>query len=178
MLRHAHWRDEHETNFPASQRRFFCNTSIILRHFDPRAHLGAWPIFPTAWNLGTAALSVHALSQDKAAQEGFILQRNVKEEPFGLPWSQFKCVYTLTSGFTYKACGLLFTPHPLSKQEQFIAAKICQHNILSPTLLHDGCLWVGIVGLPPELRSLLPEDICVMPPSACANTNSLFTKLI
>ena len=114
----------------------------------------------------------------KASQEGFILQRNAKEEPFVLPWSQVKCVYTLTRGFTYKACGLLFTPHPLSKQEQFLAAKLCQHGLLNPTLLHEGCLWVGIVGLPPELRSLLPEDIRVMPPSACDNTNSLFTKLI
>lgn len=114
----------------------------------------------------------------KASQKGFILQRNVKEEPFVLSWSQFQCVYTLTRGFTYKTCGLLFTPHPLSKQEQLIAARICQHGILKPTLLHNGCLWVGIVGLPPELRSLLPEDICVMPPTVCANTNLLFTKLI
>lgn len=110
--------------------------------------------------------------------EGIIIQRSAKSSPQLLPWSQFQCVYTIRAGFTGKNVGLLFTTRPLSKPEQFEAAKACQKGAFRPPLVHEGHVWIASVGLPKELRARMPDSIRIMQETACANVNLLFTKLI
>lgn len=110
--------------------------------------------------------------------EGISIQRSAKSSPQMLPWSQFQCVYAIRAGVTYKNVGLLFTTRPLSKPEQFEAAKACQKGAFRPPLIHEGHVWIASLGIPKELRERMPDSIRIMPEVACANVNLLFTKLI
>lgn len=114
-----------------------------------------------------------------ASTEGLSVQRKWRGKLELLPWEQFQCVYTFRSGMTYRYCGLLFTTEPLTKEQQFAAAKACQQNKLRPILTHDGHMWVGCSLLyRDELYARMPDHIQIMPETACANVNMRFTKLI
>jgi len=112
------------------------------------------------------------------SEDGIHIQRKHRQAPELYPWEQFQCAYTFRAGMTYKYCGLLFTM-PLSKAEQFAAAKACQQGMLCPILTHNGHMWVG--ASPMKLDALyarMPAHIQRMPETACANVNLRFTKLI
>lgn len=114
-----------------------------------------------------------------ASEEGFHIQRKRNAELENLPWDQFQCMYSFRQGITYKECGLLFTTHPMSKQEQFDAAKACQAGGFHPRLTYEGHLWVGTsMATSQLLHSIIPAHIQQMPETACANVNMRFTKLI
>lgn len=113
------------------------------------------------------------------SEEGLHIQRKSKAPLKTLPWRQFQCVYTFRQGMTYKACGLLFTAKPLSKQEQLDAAKACQAGGFRPRLIYEGNVWVGTsLAALQSLDSMIPAHIHQMPETACANVNLRFTKLI
>lgn len=111
--------------------------------------------------------------------EGIHIQRRHRAALETLPWAQFQCVYVFRQGMTYKACGMLFTTHPMTKQEQFEAARACQEGGFRPRLTHDGHVWVGTSLYALQvLDSAMPAHIQQMPETACANVNLRFTKLI
>ena len=111
--------------------------------------------------------------------DGIHIQRKHCQAPELHTWEEFQCVYAFRAGITYKYCGLLFTSTPLSKAEQFAAAKACQQGILRPILTHNGHMWVGASPLMLDtLYARMPDHIQRMPEIACANVNLRFTKLI
>ena len=113
------------------------------------------------------------------SEEGFHIQRKRNAELENLPWEHFQCMYTFRQGITYKACGILFTTHPMSKQEQFDVAKTCQAGGFHPRLTYEGHLYVGLsMATYQILHAIIPDHIQQMPEIACANVNMRFTKLI
>ena len=114
-----------------------------------------------------------------ASKEGLYIQRKRKEPLEMLPWSQFQCAYTFRQGITYKACGILFTTRPMTKQEQLAAAKACQEGGFRPRLIFEGNVWVGTSSATMQtLGVTIPDHIQQMPEIACANVNLRFTKRI
>ena len=89
-----------------------------------------------------------------------------------------QCVYILRAGLTSECAGLLFAARPLTKQEQFTAAKACQQGTFRPPLVHGGHVWIGTKGSDPRLERLFPDTLRFMPETECATVNRLFTKLI
>lgn len=113
-----------------------------------------------------------------ATAEGLFLQQDRKHPTVGMKWDEFQCVYILRAGLTSECAGLLFAARPLTKQEQFTAAKACQQGTFRPPLVHGGHVWIGTKGIDPRLERLFPDTLRIMPETECATVNRLFTKLI
>ena len=155
---------------------FFTAAAILLGLFTHEYSLIALAALPASF--GLLLYLPFQYPRVKVSLEGISIQRSAKSSPLLLPWSQFQCVYAFRAGVTGKNVGLLFTTRPLSKTEQFEAAKSCQKEAFRPPLIHEGHVWIASLGMPKELRERMPDSIRIMPEVACANVNLLFTKLI
>lgn len=111
-------------------------------------------------------------------QEGMLIQESAKDMPIMKEWNQFQCIYIIRAGLTYACAGLLFATRPLTKEEQFAAARACQKRPFRSAPLHDGHVWIGTKGIDPQLKSLLPDTVRIMPETACVTVNRRFTKII
>lgn len=111
-------------------------------------------------------------------REGILIQINAKSVPVLKAWDEFQCIYPIRAGLTYEGVGLLFAARPLTKEEQFAAARVCQKRPFRSAPLHDGHVWIGTKGIDPQLKSLLPDTVRIMPETACVTVNRRFTKII